>query len=52
MLAQQEHLFPALFQSILKTIRPLMRSNLKQLVEQGVLGGDGEDKDDGQDSDE
>mmetsp|Transcript_2682 Transcript_2682/g.4517 ORF Transcript_2682/g.4517 Transcript_2682/m.4517 type:complete len:216 (-) Transcript_2682:54-701(-) len=29
MLAQQEHLFPNLFQSILKTITPLMRGNLK-----------------------
>jgi len=39
MLAQQENLFPDLFQSILKTITPLMRSNLKQLIEKGVLGG-------------
>ena len=29
MLAQQEHLFPALFQSILKAINPLMKGNLK-----------------------
>lgn len=32
MLAQQEHLFPNLFQSILKTITPLMRGNLKDIV--------------------
>ena len=31
MLAQQENLFPSLFQSILKTIRPLMTTNIKKL---------------------
>jgi tRNA(Ile)-lysidine synthase TilS/MesJ len=31
MLAQQENLFPNLFQSILKTITPLMRANLADL---------------------
>jgi hypothetical protein len=31
MLASQEHLFPNLFQTILKTITPLMKGNLKDL---------------------
>jgi tRNA(Ile)-lysidine synthase TilS/MesJ len=35
MLAQQENLFPDLFQSILKTITPLMRCNVKDLVRLG-----------------
>ena len=64
MLAQQEHLFPDLFQTILKTISPLMRSNLKQLIESGALGGakaeeeedddtgKGETQNEGEDSDE
>lgn len=33
MLAQQENLFPGLFQSILKTIRPLMLTNIKKLAD-------------------
>jgi len=32
MLAHQENLFPDLFQTILKTISPLMRRNVKDLV--------------------
>jgi hypothetical protein len=45
MLAQQENLFPGLFQSILKTIMPLMRSNMKDIL--GKSGGrGGEDSDD------
>jgi len=40
MLAQQENLFPDLFQSILKTIMPLMRCNVKDLVK-----GAGDDSD-------
>lgn len=47
MLAQQEDLFPGLFQSILKTITPLMTTNIKQL-----MGSGGLNKDDGEDSDE
>ena len=31
MLAQQENLFPSLFQSILKTVRPLMLSNIEKM---------------------
>ena len=37
MLAQQEHLFPNLFQTILKTITPLMKGNLKDIC---LTGGD------------
>jgi hypothetical protein len=37
MLAQQENLFPDLFQSILKTIMPLMRCNVKDLIQSGKL---------------
>ena len=42
MLAQQENLFPDLFQSILKTIAPLMRCNLKDLVKLGADDSDEE----------
>ncbi len=42
MLAQQEHLFPALFSSILKTIMPLMKNNLKELVGEGGDSSDDE----------
>ena len=51
MLAQQEHLFPDLFQSILKTIRPLMMRNLKELLAGGEEGVPGTAKE-GEDSDE
>ena len=47
MLAQQEDLFPGLFQSILKTISPLMTANIKQLMGTGAFN-----KEDGDDSDE
>lgn len=43
MLAQQENLFPGLFQSILKTILPLMRANVKDLM---GIKGHGEDSED------
>lgn len=57
MLAQQENLFPGLFQSILKTIRPLMLSNIKKLSdgtyslgkEVAVSGAEGGDADDDSD---
>jgi len=45
MLAQQENLFPGLFQSILKTILPLMRSNMKDIMG-GLTKRGGEDSDD------
>ena len=55
MLAQQENLFPGLFQSILKTIRPLMLTNIQRQADGSYIlkGGAGEvDKvDDGGDSD-
>ena len=41
-LSQQENLFPGLFQSILKTMMPLMRSNMKDILG----GGKGEDSED------
>ena len=45
MLAQQENLFPGLFQSILKTIIPIMRTNMRDLVGGGKKGGeDSEDE--------
>merc|ERR1712086_1077538 len=43
MLAQQEHLFPSLFSSILKTITPLMRGNLKDGVLNAQAGGSDEE---------
>lgn len=55
MLAQQENLFPNLFQSILKSIEPLMRGNIKDILagKEGaaadlvkVLGGVAEEDDD------
>lgn len=46
MLAQQEHLFPNLFQSILKAITPLMRRNLDRSkglsLEDQIGGGNGQ----------
>ena len=55
MLAQQENLFPGLFQSILKTIRPLMLTNISQLADGSyVLKKEGEateGRDEGDDSD-
>lgn len=43
MLAQQENLFPSLFQSILKAITPLMKRNMRDLLKGddkfGVVGG-------------
>lgn len=42
MLAQQENLFPDLFQSILKTITPLMRCNVADLI--GKASGDDSDE--------
>jgi hypothetical protein len=44
MLAQQENLFPGLFQSILKTIMPLMRSNMKDILGNKKGGEDSEDE--------
>ena len=53
MLAQQENLFPNLFQSILKSIEPLMRGNIKDILagKDGaalakVFGGVAEEDDD------
>jgi tRNA(Ile)-lysidine synthase TilS/MesJ len=43
MLAQQEHLFPSLFSSLLKTMNPLMRGDLKDiLVNGGASTADGD----------
>jgi tRNA 2-thiocytidine biosynthesis protein TtcA len=47
MLAQQEHLFPSLFSSILKTITPLMRGNLKDGVLNAKADGSDEEEFDG-----
>lgn len=50
MLAQQENLFPSLFQSILKAIMPLMKRNMRDLLRSddgaAVCGGDSSDEDD------
>jgi tRNA(Ile)-lysidine synthase TilS/MesJ len=43
MLAQQENLFPDLFQSILKTIMPLMRCNVKDLIKNGANSEDSDE---------
>ena len=45
MLAQQENLFPSLFQSIIKAMIPLMKKNMKDMIKDG--GGDSDDDDEG-----
>jgi len=45
MLAQQENLFPNLFQSILKTIEPLMKGNIKDIL--GSKHGEESDDEEG-----
>ena len=58
MLAQQENLFPGLFQSILKTIRPLMLTNITKLEDGSYVlkrdvegGGENEGGEDGEGDD-
>ena len=44
MLAQKEQLFPGLFQSILRTITPLMRLNVKDLIKGPNTEGDSDEE--------